>query len=212
MQRSQWNQRLLASTRGKIIALLRTEHRTVSELASALQLTDNAVRAHLLSLERDGLIQAHGMRRGRRKPHVTYRLSPDAEHIFPKAYGPLLNYLVDAISDRVSPRALRATMQQVGRAVAQNHLPEIQRRPRAERIKAALELLGDLGGSARLDQIQGRQIIHGRNGCPLAAVTASHPEACLIVESLLSNVIGVRAKKCCEYGDVPRCCFELSRK
>ena len=39
--------------------------------------------------------------------------------------------------------------------------------------------------------------------------TASHPEACLIVETLLSKIIGEPAKKCCEYNDVPRCCFTL---
>ena len=79
-------------------------------------------------------------------------------------------------------------------------------------IKAALDLLQDLGGLARFDERGGKQFIYGRNGCPLAAVTASHPEACLIVESLLSKVIGVPAKKCCEYGETPRCCFELARK
>src|ERR687886_682579 len=118
MQRIPWKKRLFASTRGRILALLRVENRTVSELSAALNLTDNAVRAHLLSLERDGLVQPRGMRRGRRKPHVNYGLSPEAEHIFPKAYGPLLNHMVDAISKRVSLRALRATMQEVGRAVA----------------------------------------------------------------------------------------------
>ena len=34
MQRPRWNKRLLASTRGRILALLRSEHRTVNELAS----------------------------------------------------------------------------------------------------------------------------------------------------------------------------------
>ena len=33
MQRTAWNRRLLASTRGRILALLRDEHRTVNELA-----------------------------------------------------------------------------------------------------------------------------------------------------------------------------------
>ena len=64
MQRTKWNKRLLASTRGRILALLRDEHRTVNDLSAALHLTDNAVRAHLLSLERDGLVQQRGMRRG----------------------------------------------------------------------------------------------------------------------------------------------------
>src|SRR5437762_8200738 len=59
MQRTGWNKRLLASTRGRILALLRSENHTVNELATALDLTDNAVRAHLLSLERDEIGRAH---------------------------------------------------------------------------------------------------------------------------------------------------------
>jgi len=212
VERTGWNKRLLASTRGRILALLRGENRTVNELAAALDLTDNAVRAHLLSLERDGLVQQHGIKPGKRKPHAAYGLSIEAEHIFPKAYGPLLAHFVTVISNRLNRRALRATMREVGRAVAADHLERWKGRGRGERIKAALDLLDDLGGSAKFEESEGKQFIHGRNGCPLAAVTASHPEACLIVESLLSKVIGVPAKKCCEYGETPRCCFELARK
>jgi len=212
MQRTGWNKRLLASTRGRILALLRSESRTVNELAAALDLTDNAVRAHLLSLERDGLVQQHGIRPGKRKPHAAYGLSSEAEHIFPKAYGPLLNHFVTVISNRLTPRTLRATMREVGAVVAADCLDRWKGRSRPERIKAALDLLNDLGGLARFDERDGKQFIFGRNGCPLAAITAGHPEACLIVESLLSKVIGVSAKKCCEYGETPRCCFELPRK
>ena len=212
MQRTGWNKRLLASTRGRILALLRSENRTVNGLAAALRLTDNAVRAHLLSLERDGLVQQQGIRPGKRKPHAAYGLSTGAEHIFPKAYGPLLAHFVTVISNRLTRPALRATMHEVGRAVAVDNLDRRKGRSRRERIKAALDLLHDIGGLARFDERDGKQFIYGRNGCPLAAVTASHPEASLIVESLLSKIIGVPAKKCCEYGETPRCCFELARK
>jgi predicted ArsR family transcriptional regulator len=56
MKPQRWRVRFLDSTRGQILALLRVESCTVNELAAALKLTDNAVRAHLISLERDGLI------------------------------------------------------------------------------------------------------------------------------------------------------------
>src|SRR3982750_1712347 len=110
LQRTEWNRRLLASTRGKILALLRTEDHTVRDLANQLKLTDNAVRAHLLTLERDGLVQQRGVRRGIRKPHLSYGLSPEAEHVFPKAYGMLCNHFVAAITKRLPLRRLRSAM------------------------------------------------------------------------------------------------------
>jgi len=87
MKPQRWRERMLDSTRGQILALLRVESCTVNELAAALKLTDNAVRAHLISLERDGLIQREGSRPGLRKPHASYGLTADAEQIFPKASG-----------------------------------------------------------------------------------------------------------------------------
>src|SRR5438034_4638328 len=74
-----WRERLLESTRGRILQELRAREQTVNELAATLKLTDNAVRAHLLSLERDGLIQQTGIQPGFRKPHVLYGLTSQSE-------------------------------------------------------------------------------------------------------------------------------------
>jgi predicted ArsR family transcriptional regulator len=209
MKRPDWRHRLLESTRGQILALLRTENRTVNQLAAALNLTDNAVRAQLLSLERDGLVQQRGTQPGTRKPHAAYGLTAEVEHIFPKAYGPLLNELLTVVSKRLTSRALTESMREVGHALAKDHLRQQKTRSRAARIEAALNLFHDLGGSAVFEEVEGKRLIHGRNGCPLAAVTETHPEACLILESLLSDIIGGPVKKCCEYQKTPHCCFEI---
>src|SRR5258708_12887643 len=92
-----WRRRMLASTRGKILALLRVDSRTVNELAKALGLTENAVRSHLTSLERDGLVQGLGTRPGFRKPNVVSTLPTEPEHFFPTTYAPFLPPLIPTI-------------------------------------------------------------------------------------------------------------------
>lgn len=57
------NARFVATTRGRIVGLLRRVSRTADDLASELGLTGNVVRAHLTALERDGLIRQQGLRR-----------------------------------------------------------------------------------------------------------------------------------------------------
>jgi predicted ArsR family transcriptional regulator len=113
-----WRERLFKSTRGKILELLRTRECTVNDLAAKLRLTDNAVRAHLANLERDRLVVQSGMKPGIRKPHTTYVLGPEAEQLFPKAYGRLLSLLMSIFSRQVKPRNLRAGMRAAGRQVA----------------------------------------------------------------------------------------------
>src|SRR5688572_1849363 len=101
MARTRWDERFLDSTRGRVATLLRRGRRTVDELAVALGLTDNAVRSHLAALERDGLVRQGAVRRGVGKPAYAYDLTPDAERLFPKAYGPVLRQVIDVLAERV---------------------------------------------------------------------------------------------------------------
>jgi len=203
-----WRRRFLASTRGKILGLLRVGSHTVNELAEALELTDNAVRSHLASLERDGLIQQLGWRPGFRKPHALYGLTAEAEFLFPTAYGPLLRHVIAAVGERLSSRELQASLREVGRTVAMEHLDQVQGKTRNQRIEFALAVLKAWGGDVKIQEREGKRFIDG-NGCPLSAATAYHPEACLIVEALLSEIIGSPVKECCHQGEAPRCSFEL---
>jgi predicted ArsR family transcriptional regulator len=204
-----WRRRILASTRGKVLALLRADSHTVNELAEALGLTDNAVRSHLTSLERDGLVQELGTRPGFRKPHVLYSLTSEAEYLFPTAYGPLLRHVIAVIGRRLPPQELRASLREVGRTAALEHLDQVTGKTRNQRIEVALNTLKALGGDAIVQEREEKRFISG-NGCPLSAATAHYPEACLILEAFLSEIIGVPVKERCHHGEAPRCCFDIS--
>jgi len=203
-----WRERLFKSTRGKILELLRRRECTVNDLAEALCLTDNAVRAHLASLERDRLVVQSGLKPGIRKPHTTYALGPEAEQIFPKAYGRLVSLLMSIFSREIKPRNLRAGMRAAGRTVAHEHLRDLRGKTRSQRIDAALAILKELGGVASFAEEDGKHFIYG-NGCPIAAATANHPEACLLAESLLAKIIGSPVKERCIRGPTPSCRFQV---
>src|ERR1044072_8632174 len=172
MEDSAWRSRLLESTRGQILERLRTGDCTVNDLAAELKLTDNAVRAHLVSLERDGLIRQSGTQPGFRKPHALYGLTTHAEQIFPKAYAPLLDLVLSVFTGKLTQKELRAGMREIGRRVAQEHLREVKGKTREERIQAALKILKDLGGAATFHQTERKHLIRG-NGCPLAALASN---------------------------------------
>src|SRR5260370_2103205 len=175
-----WRRRMLASTRGKILALLRGDSRTVNELAKALGLTENAVRSHLTSLERDGLVQGLGTRPGFRKPHVLYSLAAEAEHFFPTAYGPFLRHVIAVISRRLPLQELQASLREVGRTAAAEHLDQCADKTHGERIEIALNALKGLARYPTVEEREGKRFILG-NGCPLSAAPANHPQACLLV-------------------------------
>ena len=202
------DERFFDSTRGRVVRLLRGGARTVNELASQLELTDNAVRAHLLSLERDGLIRQSGVQRGPRKPHFAYELTAEAERLFPKAYDALLNQLLTTLKGRLPPAALEEVLREVGRSLAARHLSDGTSVDLESRLQNALRVLKAIGGSPSLEREGGRVVIRS-GGCPLSAAVVEHPEVCELAESLVAEIVGLPVRERCVRGESPKCRFEV---
>jgi predicted ArsR family transcriptional regulator len=101
---NRWSQKFYETTRGRIVGHLRRASLTVDQIATALGLTDNAVRSHLTSLERDGLVQQRIARRGGvGKPAFEYSISADAEPLFSQAYVPVLTQVLAVLRERLPP-------------------------------------------------------------------------------------------------------------
>src|SRR3712207_6793311 len=204
-----FNKRFLETTRGQIVALLRRGSRTVEELASTIGLTDNAVRAHLATLERDGLVRSVGVRRGTGagKPATLFELHPEAELLFSRAYAPVLRAMLDAISERMPQEQAEELMRDVGRRLAAQ-LGRDRSGDLHARVHAAASLLGALGGEAYVEKGDDTLQLRGY-GCPLSAAVTPRAEVCRAVEALLTEVIGATVREQCDRGERPRCCFHV---
>jgi predicted ArsR family transcriptional regulator len=203
-----WNQRFFATTRGQLILLLRRASQTVEDLAQALHLTDNAVRAHLATLERDGLVEQQGVRRGSGKPAFVYALTPEAERLFPKAYEPVLYQLLGVLEEQQSPEQVMELLRITGR-----HLAKARPVPAGDlraRLRAATETLNSLGGLAELEETEDAFWIQGQR-CPLAALVPDHPQMCQLAEALISQMVGKPVEEHCARGEAPHCRFAVAK-
>jgi predicted ArsR family transcriptional regulator len=206
----EWGRRFLSTTRGRIVSLLRGSSRTVNDLSEALDLTDNAVRAHLTTLERDGLVRQASLRRGVRRPHYSYELTAEAEALFPKAYEPVLALLLKVLEERLGPDQLEAVLIQTGREAARPYVVAEESGDFGARLEAVQRALGDLGGMAELVEEEGRFTLRG-GSCPLAGVAAGNPAACRMVQALISEITNRPVQEHCERENGPTCCFELAK-
>src|SRR5438094_753829 len=83
-----WLERLIGETQLRLLGLLRRSRQTITSLAEALGLTDNAVRMHIAALHRDGIVEQVGTQRDTGgKPARLYGLTRAGEELFPKAYA-----------------------------------------------------------------------------------------------------------------------------
>jgi predicted ArsR family transcriptional regulator len=202
-----WDRRFNESTRGRLVALLRQDTLTVEEMAKALGITDNAVRAQLTSLERDGLIRQHGLRRGAGKPSYSYALNPEFEPALSRAYLPFLVRLLRELALRLPEKELIEVLRDLGRRWA-NELGRSSGDAKS-RVAAASALLNELGGVTEVEERDGRLSIRGRS-CPLAVAVQENPRICVAIEALLSELLGTTVREHCDRnGERARCCFEV---
>jgi DeoR family suf operon transcriptional repressor len=198
----------LSATRRQIISSLQGGDRTVAELSAELGLTDNAVRSHLDSLQRQQLVVTSGLRSGTRKPHTAYALTLQAKRIFFEGCEPLLNQLISVLSAQLKQPQFEKVLRECGRRMAQACSPTGSGRNLQERIEFALTALKTLGGQAAVEQQAGKMVIRGA-ACPWAAVVANHPEVCLAAEALLGELTGVPVKEHCARDQSPHCVFQI---
>ena len=207
---TRWDRKFFASTRGRIVTLLRCTGRTVEELAGALGLTDNGVRSHLAILERDGIVRQHGTvsHDGGGKPAYVYELTPEAEEdLFTKAYRPVLLQLLDAMSERWGPDEAEALLRAAGRRLARERV--VPTDGVRARLETAVAVLNELGGFADLEEHGDTFVVRGYS-CPLTAVVSDHPEMCRLVETLIAELVGVPVREHCDRSEKSRCCFEVT--
>jgi predicted ArsR family transcriptional regulator len=204
-----WEQQIGGATRGKLIGLIRRGVRTVEGLAAALHLTDNAVRAHIQTLEKAGLVRAAGTRQGTGagKPATTYRIVAGAEPVLSSAYAPVLTALLETLAERLSPDEVDELLRESGRRLAGPELAESTKSLEA-RVRSAASVLRSLGAEVDVERTPTGFQLRG-HGCPLSAAVKAEPHACHAVEELVAALVQAPVRECCDRSDGAQCRFTV---
>ena len=206
-----------ATSRGRIVALLRESGRTVADLVQALGLTENAVRHQLTLLQREGLARRIGWRAGPRRPAAVFGPTPRVERFFSEARAPLLKLFLDTVAERVPAQQREALARDVGRRLAAEASGGSRARSAAGRrgepseaaLGLAVRLLAGLGGEFAVEEgPRGGVVLRGVR-CPLAVVAPQHREVCVMTESFLGALLERDVVQRCD-GSAPACAFVVA--
>ncbi len=196
-------------TRERILRLLLSGERTVEALAHELGVTPNAVRAQLLPLEKEGLVEVRGEVPSTRRPAALYSLRPGAESLFSRAYPFALSRLVRVLSERLPPAEFERTMRELGRRMA-SQKPRGDGEPR-QRVEAAVRVLEELGSHVEVAGGGPRWTLSS-DSCPIGEAVSADNRSCLSIQTMLAELTGLEVRENCTHGERPHCRFELSVK
>lgn len=175
----------------------------VDELAATLGVTRTAVRQHLASLMRDGLVASGASRASGGRPQQLFVLTEHGKEAFPRHYSWFAQLLVEEIAREHGAAGLRARLGRIAAAVVEQLL---QRGPKRaansrERIASLAGVMDELGYDARMRSDTGGPTIEADN-CVFHELAMKHPEICRFDIALLSGYTGnkVELRECMARG------------
>ncbi|HYF93814.1 MAG TPA: metalloregulator ArsR/SmtB family transcription factor [Symbiobacteriaceae bacterium] len=202
------------STRREIINILRTAGPlTVGELGDRLGITHVAVRRHLTSLERDGLVSSVQERLPMGRPTRVYSLTETADDLFPKKYGALTLELLDFLSASGSDLVERFFAAR-GQNFVAKYGPDVSRGASLEERVARLSGIQMTNGyMADWEKADGEALSLKEYNCPVHQVSRKYPTACQHELEFFKTVLGTenierveciaKGGSCCRYVIAP---------
>lgn len=182
----------LGDTQRRLLELLkRRGEQSVGDLAESLDLAAETVRGHMNALAGQGLVRRAGQRKdGPGRPEILYRLTEEAEGLFPDEEGRLLRdltaYLTEEGHDGVLASFFEARVHRQ-REKARDRLVGLDGRARLEEIAAILteegfmaEVVDGEAGDAAL------RLCH----CPLKEMVAVSRMPCRAEQSWIEEMSG----------------------
>lgn len=198
-------------TRKKIIMLLKkVEHMTVAEMSKEMGITSMAVRQHLMSLEKRGIINYTPRKYGIGRPVFLYRLTERARDFFPKAYGAFVKEVLRSV-ESMDGREKVAKIFRMRKDRILNERKSVlgSITDVGERVKALAEILDKEGYMVDLEN--GSDMLQLKEfNCLLHGIVADYPEACQYELDLYRELLGSRVQRIeCQRDGSPACVYTI---
>jgi len=179
-------------TRRAIVKLLKTEGPFDSaQLAGRLGLTAMAVRQHLYALQREGLVSAEERPVPVGRPAKFWRLTREADRLFPEAYAELSVALIDALQDTFGAEGLNRVLDSRCARQQTDYARRIRPAdPLEKKLRELARVRTEEGYMAEVRPEEGGGYLLVENHCPICAAANACQGFCSTELELFRSVLG----------------------
>jgi predicted ArsR family transcriptional regulator len=183
-------------TRKKIIMMLKkSEHLTVREMSQEMGITSMAVRQHLMSLEKRGIIYYTTRKYGIGRPVFLYKLTDKAQDFFPKSYAPFVTEVLGIIESLDGRKKVRRIFQERKDRILRERQAAIGNKGTTEdRVRSLVALLDRDGYMVELNEMKDHLELREYN-CPIHNLVGDYPEACSMELELYRQLFSEKVER-----------------
>ncbi|WP_240418924.1 helix-turn-helix transcriptional regulator [Paenibacillus periandrae] len=202
------------STRRVVMTMLKTKGPlAVSEIAKQLGITEMAVRRHLNTLERDGLIESKLVRQAMGRPTNLYSLTENADELFPKNYYNLTLDLLGELVEEAGEAKVQLLFERRKEKLIDRYEEQMQGKELGDRVKALAEIQNANGYMVNWSADEDGTFVINEHNCPISQVANQYNHAChcelMMFETLLDA--NVKRTECLVKGGL-KCSYSIQAK
>jgi predicted ArsR family transcriptional regulator len=162
---------------------------SVNDMAKELGITEMAIRRHLNTLERDGLIEAKLIRQAMGRPMHLYSLTLVADDLFPKNYHQLTLELLGELESEEVSNPVGLLFEGRKQKLLKKYIGRMEGKSLVDRVTELTEIQNNNGYMAKWETDDAGQIVFTEYNCPIAQVAKQYNEACHCELSLFQSLL-----------------------
>lgn len=202
----------MSETRMRILQLLKMRAgMTVGQLTDALHISQMGVRQHLAILESEGLVEHYQEKQGRGRPPYVYRLTDEANSLFPTTYANFAVGLMNEVAKFNGPGFINKVFRERMKSQLKAYQLRLKGKMLPERVKELACIRDEEGYMARSHEEEDGYVLIEHN-CPIAVIAQEYPHVCEIELALFRQSLDakiVREEHLMQGSH--RCCYRIPK-
>ena len=203
----------MSETRMRILQLLKMRAgMTVNQLTDALPISQMGIRQHLAILESENLVEYYREKQKRGRPRHIYRLTDQANNLFPTTYANFAVGLMHEVAKFNGPGFINKVFQERMKSQLQAYQQRLQGKDLSERVKELTRIRDEEGYMACCDENEDDYVLIEHN-CPISVIAEEYPYVCEIELGLFRQSLGtkvVREEHLMQGSH--RCCYRIAKR
>lgn len=156
---------------------------TAGSMAHYLDVTPQAIRRHLKTLETSELIEHQSSQEGIGRPNHLYQISRKGREHFPDQYDQFALSLLNTVADTLGPEQVSKLLKHQWQSKAKEYREELGEAPLLERMQILVKLRQAEGYMAECHPAEGQEtegaaFVITEYNCAIAHIAESYPTVC----------------------------------
>jgi predicted ArsR family transcriptional regulator len=178
-----------------LLHLKRQGEMTVAELCEVLGITSMAVRRHLSTLQKDGLVESRLEKQSRGRPTYKYRLTQKSETLFPSGFQNLAIDLLDIVFEESGHKGVMELLARRNDRLSERLLSRVEKLPLPERVKEVSKIFSENGYMTEFKALADGNFVIFQQHCAVHDLANQYRQLCVLEPRLMEKLLGVKVTR-----------------